>query len=50
MEVRPYVHSPEEGTAEADAQPWTIHVPVQPLPWTDEDAEIGADGQEEEER
>jgi len=32
MEWLPYVHSPEEGTEEADAQPWTIHIPVQPQP------------------
>lgn len=24
MELRPYKHSPEEGTPEADEQPWTI--------------------------
>jgi hypothetical protein len=32
---RPYKHSPEEGTAEASDQPWTIYVPVQPMPWPD---------------
>ncbi len=26
----PYVHSPEEDEGE---QAWTIHVPVQPMPW-----------------
>ena len=26
----PYVHSPEEGTPEAEQQPWRIHVPLGP--------------------
>ena len=40
MKLLPYTHSPEEDTAESDTQPWTIHVPVQPLPWPDEPAEL----------
>lgn len=35
--IRPYVHSPEEGTAEAEAQPWAIHIPVEPMPWPEEE-------------
>lgn len=35
MRRLPYIHSPEEGTAEASEQPWVIHMPVQPMPWPD---------------
>lgn len=45
--IRPYVHSPEEGTAEASEQPWTIHVPVQPMPPTDDRRAAELDRDEE---
>jgi hypothetical protein len=37
MTVRdlPYKHSPEEGTQEADEQPWTIHVPLAGVDYAD---------------
>lgn len=49
MKWLPYVHSPEEGTAEADEQPWTIHIPVQPLPWREDDADAETGGEDAEE-
>jgi hypothetical protein len=28
MEERPYIHSPEEGSEEAEQQVWRIHIPL----------------------
>jgi hypothetical protein len=46
VEKLPYIHSPEEGTPEADAQPWTIRIPL--VPEEDEEDEEDEDANSEE--
>jgi hypothetical protein len=45
VRLLPYKHSPEEGTEEANAQPWTIHIPLGsgPTDGSDDDDEDDKD-------